>query len=169
MYGMHFDTILKTTLTVAGRSQHLSRLIQLKLQIISNIWSWNCAREGDIYQDSIHKENAQQSPWDDWKHTGLCETAATVKTTFLLFWMRFVLESGGMPFQMYAFIFTYCCRLPPSTSRLDHLAKHFVAVQRDVVGCFNGFLCHLMTVQIYLDFVWRDRDVELWGTEQGST
>lgn len=39
--------ILKTTLvlTVAGRSQHLSRLIQLKLQIISNIWSWNYTTE----------------------------------------------------------------------------------------------------------------------------
>lgn len=32
-------------LTVAGRSQHLSRLIQLKLQIISNIWSWNYTTE----------------------------------------------------------------------------------------------------------------------------
>lgn len=28
---------------VEGRSQHLSRLIQLKLQTISNIWSWNVA------------------------------------------------------------------------------------------------------------------------------
>lgn len=39
--------ILKRTLvlTVAGRSQHLSRLIQLKLQIISNIWSWNYTTE----------------------------------------------------------------------------------------------------------------------------
>lgn len=39
--------ILKITLvlTVEGRSQHLSRLIQLKLQIISNIWSWNCTTE----------------------------------------------------------------------------------------------------------------------------
>ena len=32
-------------LTVAGRSQHLSRLTQLKLQIISNIWSWNYTTE----------------------------------------------------------------------------------------------------------------------------
>lgn len=72
-----------------------------------------------------------------------------------------------MPFQMYAFTFTYCCRLPPSTSRLDHLAKHFVAVQRDVVGRFNGSLCHLLTVHIDLDFVWRDGDVDLWGTERG--
>lgn len=30
---------------MAGRSQHLSRLIQLKLQIMSNIWSWNCTTE----------------------------------------------------------------------------------------------------------------------------
>lgn len=58
MYSTCFDTILKTTLTVAGKSQHLSRLIQLKLQIISNIWSWNCTRKEDIHQDSIHKANA---------------------------------------------------------------------------------------------------------------
>lgn len=32
-------------LTVEGRSQHLSRLIQLKLQTISNIWSWNYTTE----------------------------------------------------------------------------------------------------------------------------
>lgn len=83
------------------------------------------------------------------------------------FWMLIILESGGTPLQMHAFLFTYCCRLPPSTSRSDHLAKHFVAVQRDVVGCFNGPLCHLLTVHIDLDFVWRDGDVELRGIERG--
>lgn len=31
----------RVALTVEGRSQHLSRLIQLRLQMISNIWSWN--------------------------------------------------------------------------------------------------------------------------------
>lgn len=35
----------KYSLTVAGRSQHLSRLVQPKLQTISNIWSWNYKRE----------------------------------------------------------------------------------------------------------------------------
>ena len=29
-------------LTVAGRSQHLSRFVQPRLHTISNIWSWNC-------------------------------------------------------------------------------------------------------------------------------
>lgn len=72
-----------------------------------------------------------------------------------------------MAFQMRAFAFTYCCRLPPSTSRPDHLAKHFVAVQRDVACCFNGPLCHLLTVHIDLDFVWRDGDVDLRGIERG--
>lgn len=52
----HFDTIL-ITLTVAGRSQHLSRLIQLKLQIISNIWSWNCTEE-NIHGDAVGKADA---------------------------------------------------------------------------------------------------------------
>lgn len=35
------------TLTVAGSSQHLSRLIQLRLQTISNIWSWNYTTENE--------------------------------------------------------------------------------------------------------------------------
>ena len=30
------------SLTLEGRSQHLSLLVQAKLQTISNIWSWNC-------------------------------------------------------------------------------------------------------------------------------
>lgn len=56
---------------------------------------------------------------------------------------------------------TYCSRLPPSTSRLDHLAKHFIAIQCDVVGLFDGLLCHLLAVNVELDFLWRDGDVEL--------
>lgn len=40
-----YDSKMTLFLTVAGRSQHLSRLIQLKLQIISNIWSWNYTTE----------------------------------------------------------------------------------------------------------------------------
>lgn len=36
---------MKYPLTVAGRSQHLSRLVHPKLQTISNIWSWNYKRE----------------------------------------------------------------------------------------------------------------------------
>lgn len=59
--------------------------------------------------------------------------------------------------------FAYRCRLPPSASRTAHLAKHFVAVQRDVVGCFHGPLCHLLTVHVDLDFVWGDGDVDLRG------
>lgn len=35
----------QSLLTIAGISQHLSRLVQPKLQTISNIWSWNCGRE----------------------------------------------------------------------------------------------------------------------------
>lgn len=35
----------EVALTVAGSSQHLSRLIQLKLQTMSNIWSWNYTTE----------------------------------------------------------------------------------------------------------------------------
>jgi len=35
----------QSLLTIAGISQHLSRLVQPKLQTISNIWSWNCRRE----------------------------------------------------------------------------------------------------------------------------
>lgn len=54
-----------------------------------------------------------------------------------------------------------CCRLPISASRLGHLAKHFVAIQRDVVGLLDGLLCHLLAVQVELDFLWRDADVEL--------
>lgn len=54
-----------------------------------------------------------------------------------------------------------CSRLPPSTSRLDHLAKHFIAIQCDVVGLFDGLLCHLLAVNVELDFLWRDGDVEL--------
>lgn len=33
------------SLTIDGRSQHLSLLVQPKLQTISNIWSWNCGEE----------------------------------------------------------------------------------------------------------------------------
>lgn len=32
-------------LTIDGRSQHLSLLVQAKLQTMSNIWSWNCGEE----------------------------------------------------------------------------------------------------------------------------
>lgn len=39
---------VSATLTIEGRSQHLSRLVQPRLQIISNIWSWNCAPENEI-------------------------------------------------------------------------------------------------------------------------
>lgn len=39
------DSKVTLVLTMEGRSQHLSRLIQLKLQIISNIWSWNYTTE----------------------------------------------------------------------------------------------------------------------------
>lgn len=60
-----------------------------------------------------------------------------------------------------SFFLTYCSRLPPSTSRLDHLAKHFIAIQCDVVGLFDGLLCHLLAVNVELDFLWRDGDVEL--------
>lgn len=67
-----------------------------------------------------------------------------------------------------AFFFTYCCRLPLSASRLDHLAKHFIAVQRDVVGLLDGLLCHLLAVHVELDFLWRDGDVELQEGEDGE-
>lgn len=33
------------SLTIDGRSQHLSLLVQPKLQTMSNIWSWNCGEE----------------------------------------------------------------------------------------------------------------------------
>lgn len=33
------------SLTIEGRSQHLSLLVQPRLQTISNIWSWNCGEE----------------------------------------------------------------------------------------------------------------------------
>lgn len=33
------------SLTIDGRSQHLSLLVQPRLQTISNIWSWNCGEE----------------------------------------------------------------------------------------------------------------------------
>lgn len=152
----------------------MSRLIQLKLQIISNIWSWNCTREENIHEMPFVKQmhTAETSAGRGTRRTLSLRasgnssdsiSASALKRS----WKGFVLESGRMPFQTYAFIFTYCCRLPPSTSRLDHLAKHFVAVQRDVVGCFNGSLCHLLTVHVDLDFVWRHGDVQLWGTERG--
>lgn len=101
-------------------------------------------------------QTAETSGGRDTRRTPSLRASGNSEDSIFASWKRFVLE-------MYAFIFTHCCRLPPSTSRLDHLAKHFVAVQRDVVGCFNGPLCHLLTVQVELDFVWRDRDVELWG------
>lgn len=54
-----------------------------------------------------------------------------------------------------------CRRLPPSASRLGQLAEHFIAFQCDVVGLLDGLLCHLLAVQVELDFLWRDADVEL--------
>lgn len=48
---------MKYPLTVAGRSQHLSRLVHPKLQTISNIWSWNYKREkktGTDVTDGFH-------------------------------------------------------------------------------------------------------------------
>lgn len=70
-------------------------------------------------------------------------------------------------FQAKAFFFTYCCRLPPSASRLDHLAKNFIAIQCDVIGLLDGLLCHLLAVHIELDFFWRDGDVELQRMGRG--
>lgn len=52
-------------------------------------------------------------------------------------------------------------RLPPSAARLDHLAKHLVSVQSDVVGLLDGLLCHLLAVHVELDFFRRDGDVKL--------
>ena len=42
-------------LTVAGRSQHLSLVVQPKLQTISNIWSWNCRREEKRSRDGCYR------------------------------------------------------------------------------------------------------------------
>lgn len=64
------------------------------------------------------------------------------------------------------FYFAYCCRLPLSASRLDQLAKHFIAIQSDVVGLLDGLLCHLLAVHVQLDFLWRDADVELQEGER---
>lgn len=174
MSSTRFDAILKTTLTIAGRSQHLSRLTQLKLQIISNIWSWNCTRRRGAHIKLPFIQKVQPTESAGGETRGILSPPVSGNSSDSIFasvlkrfWMLIILESGGTPLQVHAVRFTYCCRLPPSTSRPDHLAKHFVAVQRDVVGCFNGPLCHLLTVHIDLDFVWRDGDVELRGIERG--
>ena len=62
---------------------------------------------------------------------------------------------------MFLFFFTYWCRLPLPASRLDHLAKHFIAVECDVVGLLDRLLCHLLAVNVKLDFLRRDADVDL--------
>lgn len=41
-------------LTMDGRSQHLSLLVQARLQIMSNIWSWNCATEPKTNVTYVH-------------------------------------------------------------------------------------------------------------------
>lgn len=64
---------------------------------------------------------------------------------------------------LHFFFFTYCCGLPPSASSLGHLAKHLVAIQRDVFGLLDRLLCHLLAVHVQLDFLRRDGDVELQG------
>lgn len=71
-------------------------------------------------------------------------------------------------FNAKAFFFAYCCRQPLSAPRLDHLAKHFIAVQCDVVGLLDGLLCHLLAVHVELDFLRRDGDVELQEGEDGE-
>jgi len=58
--------------------------------------------------------------------------------------------------------------LPLSTSCLDHLAKHFVAFQCDVVGLFDGLFCNLLAVQVELDVLWRDANVELRERDDGG-
>ncbi len=47
------------SLTIDGRSQHLSLLVQPKLQTISNIWSWNCGEE----TKKKEKENMETVLW----------------------------------------------------------------------------------------------------------
>lgn len=64
-----------------------------------------------------------------------------------------------------SFFFAYCCRLPPSASRFDHLAKHFQTIQWDVVGRLDGLLCHLLAVDVEFDSLRRDADVELQEDE----
>lgn len=64
-------SVPKAPLTVAGRSQHLSLVVQPKLQTISNIWSWNCTREGG--KNTEHKRMLQMasidsSQWGMQKH-----------------------------------------------------------------------------------------------------
>lgn len=173
MSSTRFDGILKTNTYCCGQvaafvstdpTQAADNIKHLELEL---------HRRGTYIKLPFIKNCTRQRPQEE-KHVGFCpcQSAGALQTQFLLsvlkrFWMLIILESGSSLFQMQAFPFTYCCRLPPSTSRPDHLAKHFVAVQRDVVGCFNRPLCHLLTVHIDLDFVWRDGDVELLGIERG--
>lgn len=50
---------VSATLTIEGRSQHLSRLVHPRRQIISNIWSWNYAPENVIacFTSLIHESH----------------------------------------------------------------------------------------------------------------
>ena len=50
-----------------GRSQHLSRLTQLKLQIISNIWSWNYKTEENTERCYKWLPFTNESQW--WEQT----------------------------------------------------------------------------------------------------
>lgn len=73
----------------------------------------------------------------------------------------------SLHFKPFCFL-TYGCGLPPS-SRLDHLAKHLVAIQSDVFGLLDGLLRHLLAVQVQLDFLRGDGDVELQELQGGAS
>lgn len=132
---------------------------------MSNIWSWNCTREEErtssFHQASIHGGNASGSrstrDSDGFRLNFCLRAEAPLDADHSG-------NAAGRRSRTRRFsFFAYRCGLPPSASRTAHLAKHFVAVQRDVVGCLHGPLCHLLTVHVDLDFVWGDGDVDLRG------
>lgn len=56
----------QSLLTIAGISQHLSRLVQPKLQTISNIWSWNCGRDTREGKRMLHMASIERRD-GEWK------------------------------------------------------------------------------------------------------
>lgn len=149
-----------------GRSQHLSRLIQLRLQMISNIWSWNyrttrgqemkgCYQKQLAYikeqqnNQKVHPESKKHAEHHHPIELMLCQSMCSLHFETLCF-------------------LTYGRRLPPSSSRLDHLAKDLEAIQRDVLGLLDGLFCHLLAVHVDLDFLRGDGDVELQGLWGGG-
>lgn len=176
----------RVALTVEGRSQHLSRLIQLRLQMISNIWSWNYTNTRGEEMKGYYKKNNLHTlrSWRTIKKSFRVQETCTASSSLRQpaeaeSGSRKVLDIELMPcqsmcslhFKPFCFL-TYGRGLPPS-SRLDHLAKHLEAIQSDVFGLLDGLLRHLLAVHVQLDFLRGDGDVELQelqggGSQQGT-